>query len=85
MRLLRPHLANQIDAGRDVSPLVAAAHLEATPVPVEELQKIVRLEQQVAEFGVRNAFFALEPPVHRFFLQHVIDGKVLPRVAQKRQ
>ena len=38
VRLLRAQLANQIDAGRDVAPLIAAAHLQRAAVPIEELR-----------------------------------------------
>ena len=53
-------LADQIDAGGDVAPLIAAAHLQRAAVAIEQLEKVVRLQQQVAELGVRNAVFALE-------------------------
>ena len=78
-------LADQIDAGGDVAPLIAAAHLQTAAVAIEQLQEVVGLQQQVAELGERDAFLALEPPVHRLLLQHVVDGEVLAGVAQERR
>ncbi len=53
MRLGVLDAANQIDAGGDVAPLVAAAHLERALPLAEEMQEVVSLEQHVAEFGER--------------------------------
>ena len=39
-------LADQIDAGGDVAPLVAAAHLQHAAIPIEQLQKIVGLQHE---------------------------------------
>ena len=39
-------LANQIDAGGDVAPLIAAAHLQRAAVAIEQLQEVVGLQQQ---------------------------------------
>ena len=43
----------------------------------------MRLQQQVAELGERNAFGARDPPLHRLLLQHVVDGEMLADVAQE--
>ena len=48
-------------------------------------EEVVRLQQQVAELGERDAVLALEPAAHRLLLQHVVDGEVLAGVAQERQ
>ena len=54
-------------------------------VAIEQLQEVVRLQQQVAELGERNPLFALEPAVDRLLLEHVVHGEVLARVAKKRE
>jgi hypothetical protein len=52
-------------------------------VQVEELHKIVRLKQHVAELGVRDALLAIfQTPAHRFLRHHVVHGEVLADVAQ---
>ena len=83
MHLARAEPAHQIDSGGDVAPLVAAAHLERAVEPVEELEEVARLQQQIAELGVRDPVLALEPAVDRLLLQHVIHGEVLAGVAQE--
>ncbi len=73
--------ANEIDAGGDVAPLVAAAHLERALPLAEQVQEVVGLQQHVAEFCERQP--GLEPRLHRLLLQHDVDGEVLANVAQK--
>ena len=45
------------------------------------MQEVVRLEQHVAELGVREA--GLEPRLHRLLLKHHVHREVLPDVAQE--
>src|SRR6185503_11445100 len=84
VRLLAAELANQVDAGRDVAPLVASSHLNGASEAIEHLQEVVRLKDQITELGERNAFLALESAVHRLLLEHVIDGEIFAGVPQKR-
>ena len=53
------HLANESHARGDVAPLVAAAHLQRAAVAIVQHEKVVRLQQQVAELGERDALVAL--------------------------
>ena len=73
--------ADQLHARRDVPPLVAATHLQGAAALPVQMQEIERLEQHVAEFGVRQT--ALEAGLHRFLLEHQVDGEVLADVPQK--
>jgi hypothetical protein len=76
-----PPPPDQLGARGDVAPLVAAAHLELAVVGAEEVPEVVRLGKHVAEFGERDS--RLHPALHRFLLQHVADGEVLPGVTEK--
>ena len=49
------HPPGQVDAGRDVAPLVAAADLQLAAVLVVQVHEVVRLQQHVAELGVAQA------------------------------
>jgi hypothetical protein len=73
--------ADQVGARRDVAPLVAAAHLQLAAVGLEQVPEVVRLDQHVAELGVRNAL--LHPAGHRLLPQHQAEGEVLARVAEE--
>src|SRR5205814_2116019 len=57
--------ADQVAAVRDVSPLVAPAHLQPAAEAVEQLEEVVGLEQRVRELGERDSLVAaLEPQLH---------------------
>ena len=71
VRLVPVHRPDQLDPRGDVPPLVAAADLQRAPLAPVQLQVVVRLQQHVAELGVRDA--ALQPRLHRVLLQHVVD------------
>ena len=43
---------DQVHAGRDVPPLIAAPHLQRAAMAAEQLQEIERLQQHVTELGV---------------------------------
>jgi len=77
------YLADQLCAGGDVAPLVAAAHLERAAVIQVQAQKVVGLQQHVAELGEGQALFALQPRLDRVLSRHVVDGEVLADVAQE--
>src|SRR2546425_10934580 len=79
--LFRSHPPDEIDAGSDVPPLIAAAHLDGAALAPEQVQEIVRLEQHVAELGVRDA--RVEPRLHRLLLEHHVHAEVLADVAQE--
>src|SRR5215470_12079633 len=83
MGLCAAHPANEVDTRRDVSPLIAATHLESAVETVVENKEIVRLQEQVAEFGVGNSLIALAAPLHRLLGQHVIDGEILADIAHE--
>ena len=83
MRARGAQLPNQLDARRDVAPLIAAAHLQGAAVAIEQFEEIARLQQEIAELGVGDPFLVLEAPVHRLLLQHVVHGEMLPGVPQE--
>ena len=72
---------NQLQASGDVSPLIAAAHLERNSFAAVELQKIVCLQQHVRELSERDSAF--DPRLHRILRQHVVDGEVLADIAHE--
>ena len=61
VRRLAGRLADQVDAGGDVAPLVGAAHLQLDAVRGVEVPEVVGLQQHVAELGVRDAGLAGQP------------------------
>ena len=70
---------DQFRTGRDVSPLVATAHLQATAFCFVEVQEVVALKQLVSEFRERHAFgkLAIEASLHAIFGHHIVDGNAL--------
>src|SRR6202000_2728427 len=76
--------SDQFLARQDVSPLVAAAHLNGASVMLKKVKKIVCLHQNVAELGVGNAVIAFfETRPHGVSLDHLVHGKVLADVAEE--
>jgi hypothetical protein len=61
--------------------LIAPAELQRHAVASPQLEEVVRLEQHVRELGVRDP--RVHPRAHRVLLEHVVDGEVLPDVAQE--
>ena len=75
---------DQFLAGENISPLIAAAHLDSAVVVLEQVEKVISLHQHVAEFGVGDTLIALfEPGAHGIALDHLVDRKMLADVAQK--
>ncbi len=80
---------DQVDAGGDVAPLVAAADLQPAPsgsrkIGVEEVEEVVGLQQHVGELGEGDALVGLgEADLHRFLGQHGVDREVLPHVTKE--
>src|SRR5262249_2616268 len=52
VRLRRTLPANQIDARRDVAPLIGGAHLQHAGVALEQLEEVARLQEEIAELRV---------------------------------
>ena len=50
---------------------------------IVKMQKIVRLQQHVAELGKGDPIFAIEAHLHGILADHVIHGEMFPDVAQK--
>ena len=74
----------EIDAHRDVAPLVAAADLEVASVVDVEAQEVVGLQQHVAELGVRDPLVRpLEARLDRLLGDHLVDREVLADVAEE--
>ena len=82
-RAAAAHLADQLDAGGDVAPLVAAAGLQLAAFLVVQVEKVVGLQQHVAELGEGDAFFAVDAVAHRVLGDHVVDGEMLAGIAQE--
>ena len=75
--------AGEVDARRDVPPLIASARLEFAAEPVVEFQKVARLQQHVAEFGERNSGIAVESSRNRVFGEHLSNPEVFAYIAKK--
>src|SRR5262249_46468843 len=75
---------DQVHAGNQVAPLVAAADLQRAAVPAVQLEEVVRLQDLVAELGVADPA-GLEPGPYRLPGEHLAQREVLADVAQKRQ
>ena len=76
-------LADEVAARGDVAPLIASTHLHGAADPIEQLQEVVGLEQQVAELGVGDSLFLFQAAAHGFLSEHVVDREVLPDVPQE--
>ena len=76
-------MPNQLAAGGDVAPLIAAAHLQPAAEAIVQHEVVVGLQQLVAELGERDAIVAAETPLHRFLRHHVVHGEVLADVAEE--
>ncbi len=78
------HPPRQVDAGGDVSPLIAAAGLKpAAKLPLE-MDEIVGLEEHVAELGVAHSRVApLQAAADGVLGEHDVDGKMLADVAEE--
>ena len=73
--------ADQLEPGGDVAPLVGATGLDLDVERPIEVQEIGRLQEHVAELGVRQA--GVEAGLDRVLGQHVRDREVLADVAQE--
>ena len=83
-RGLLPHpgrAPDEFQAGRDVAPLIRAAHLQLDALRAVEVPEVVGLQEHVAELGERQA--ALEAGLDGVLGEHVRDREVLARVAQE--
>lgn len=75
--------ADQVGAGGDVAPLVGAADLQLAALLAPQPVEVVGLQQHVAELGVRQPGFALEPRAHAVLRDHHVDREVLADLAQE--
>ncbi|CFE46322.1 Uncharacterised protein [Mycobacterium tuberculosis] len=69
-------LAHQPDAGNDVAPLICTTDLQRAAVAPVQFDVVVGLQQQVAEFGVRDPLPRQTPP-DGVAGQHHVDREVL--------
>ncbi len=67
---------DQVDAGHNVAPLIAAAHLQAAVVVFIEFQKVVRLQQHVIEFDETEAVVGVEPHLVALGLDHPVHREM---------
>ena len=77
--------ADEVDARKDVAPLVGAADLQLATVVLVQPPVVVGLQQHVRELGVRDAVLALDPGADRLAGEHLVDGDVLADVAEEGQ
>ena len=76
----------QIDTRRDVAPLVRAANLQADAVQFIQAGKVITLQQVVGELGKGDALVVtVQTLLHRFFVNHLVNGEVFANVAQEGQ
>src|SRR5580658_5201148 len=72
--------ADQLGAGGDIAPLVAAAHLElAVFIRVQPI-KIISLHQLVGKFGETHPIFPFEALLYAIFCRHIIYGNMFPDI-----
>ncbi len=76
--------ADEVDAGDDVAPLVAAADLQPAPVGVVEMQEVVGLQEHVAELREGDAVVGpLQAGLDGLLRHHLVHREVLADVAQE--
>ena len=81
---LAEFLANQVDPGGDVAPLIRPADLEAAISLSGQFIKIEGLQKHVAKFGIADAYFPIfHSCSHGFFGNHLVHREVLADGAQK--
>src|ERR1051326_4484849 len=83
MRARPTQTANQIDARENISPLIAAAHLQRALESIMQHQIVVGLQQRIAEFSERNTFVRIQAPADGFLAQQIVDGEMFAHVAQE--
>ena len=71
-------LPDEVNAGGDVAILIGTADLQLTIVRFAQMQKIVRLQQHVAEFRIADAAVALELERTLSFASMTLTEKCLP-------
>src|SRR5436309_2752250 len=76
VHLFAADTADQLDAGGDVPPLVAAADLQAAPEGLEEVEEVVSLQQHVTELGEGDSLLpCFETGLDRLLGHHGVDGE----------
>ena len=73
---------DEVCAGGQVAPLVRAAGLQDAAVATEQLEKVHRLQNLVAELGEADAS-GLETSTDRFLPEHARHAEVLADIAQE--
>ena len=81
LRLLSFHAADELGAGGDIAPLVGTTHLETATLGAIEGQKIIGLEELIAELGERKAGF--EAFLDRVLGHHIIHSDMLAYIADE--
>ena len=83
VRLAPVHAADQLGAGGDVAPLVAAAQLQLHVHVGVQVLEVIALHQLVTELGEGEA--RLQAVLHGVLGHHVVHGDVLAHVADEAQ
>ena len=82
-RLDAAQAADQLGAGGDVAPLVGTADLEAAAVMVVQPEKIVALQNLVAELGEAHAVLGREALLDAVLGEHLRHAEMFADLAQK--
>ena len=77
------HLVDQVEARREVAPLIGSAELEHAVEIVVQVQVVVALEHLVAELGERDALLRIKAACHDVLGEHRAQTEVLAHVAQE--
>ena len=78
--------AGQVDTGGDVAPLIGAADLQGYAVQLVQAGEIIALQQVIGELGKGDALVvAVQALLHRFLVDHLVNGEVLADIAQEGQ
>jgi len=76
--------SGKVDAGNDVAPLVATAHLQTAVVFLCEHKKVVGLQEHIRELEEAEVLFSVQAGFDGFCRQHTIDREMFADITQKR-
>ena len=74
---------DEVEAGGEVAPLIAAARLQRAAVAAVELEEIHALQDLVAELGVADALVGTQSRADGVLRQHPVDPEMLADVTQQ--
>ena len=81
LRVLCFNFADEFGPGQHIAPLIVPSHLQGTAVILEEIQKVVTLQDHVIELN------EIQPLLHPHFIafrrQHPVDAEMPPDITQE--